>query len=227
MFKKRFHVCSCSACSACAACSQLVQGTFTRPEHANLLNMQLTAKMANIFLIMFHFSISCWGMFSVFRTEIKWKGKVSYEDKTSVLSWYFSTRLLNSKFRKQMDTLKYSAFLIYGCIFITDLPVLKAEKFNVIIIALKQVQEREITHRNRDWQGLAVWPWASSLSSSSWSSPFGSESVTSPKSGCSLSLSHDGCVSNCHCLRARCPTESLLQLCDFIINFHDWLNCSV
>ena len=93
------HVRSCSACSAC---SKLVQGMFTRPEHAehaidgkngiyfsdcvpfqhfmlmhvqrvqhvlslfracsqglNMLNMQLTAKMANIFLIMFHFSITC------------------------------------------------------------------------------------------------------------------------------------------------------------------------
>ena len=86
-------------------------------------------------------------MFSVFRTEIKWKGKVNYEDKTGVLSWYFSTLLLNSKFRKQMDTLKYSVFLIYGCIFINDLPVLKAEKYNVIIIALKQVQEGTTTHR--------------------------------------------------------------------------------
>ena len=35
----------------------------------NMLNMQLTAKMAIIFLIMFHFSISCWGMFSVFSTQ--------------------------------------------------------------------------------------------------------------------------------------------------------------
>ena len=42
----------------------------------------------------------------------------------------------------------------------TDLPVLKAEKFNVIIIALKQVQEGTTTHRIRDWPG------ASSLRSS-------------------------------------------------------------
>ena len=37
----------------------------------------------------------------------------------------------------------------------TDLPVLKAEKFNVIIIALKQVQEGTTTHRIRDWQGAS------------------------------------------------------------------------
>ena len=85
-------------------------------------------------------------MFSVFRTEIKWKGIVSYEDKTGVLSWYFSTRDMSFE-RKQTDTLKYSVYRIYGCIFITDLPVLKAEKFNVIIIALKQVQEGTTTHR--------------------------------------------------------------------------------
>ena len=91
----------------------------------------------------------------MFRTEIEWKGKVSYEDKTGVLSWYFLTRLLNSKFRKQMDTLKYNVYRIYGCIFITNLPVLKAEKFNVIMIALKQVQEGTTTYRIRDWQGAS------------------------------------------------------------------------
>ena len=37
----------------------------------------------------------------------------------------------------------------------TDLPVLKAEKFNVIIIALKQVQEGTTTHRIRDWPGAS------------------------------------------------------------------------
>ena len=41
----------------------------------NMLNMQLTVKMAIIFLIMFHFSILC----SVSSApKIKWKGKVSY-----------------------------------------------------------------------------------------------------------------------------------------------------
>ena len=34
MFKKRFHVRSCSACSACSACFKLVWDMFTRPEHA-------------------------------------------------------------------------------------------------------------------------------------------------------------------------------------------------
>ena len=53
MFKKRFNVCSCShvqhVLSLFGACSQSL----------NMLNMQLTVKMAIIFLIMFHFSISC------------------------------------------------------------------------------------------------------------------------------------------------------------------------
>ena len=111
----------------------------------------------------------------MFSTEIKWKGKVSCEDKTSALSWYSSTRLLNSEFRKQMDTLKYSVYQMYGCFFITNLPVLKAEKFNVIIIALKQVQEGTTTHRIRDWPG------ASSLFSSCyWDllGPSSTESIT-------------------------------------------------
>ena len=115
-----FHVQKTISCSLMFTHVQHVQHVLSLfracSQGLNMLNMQLTAKMANIFLIMFHFGISCWGMFSVFRTEIKWKGKVSHEDKTSVLSWYFLTRLLNSKFRKQMDTLKYSVYQIYGCI---------------------------------------------------------------------------------------------------------------
>jgi len=118
--------------------------------------MQLTAKMANIFLIMFHFGISCWGMFSVFRTEIKWKGKVSYEDKTSVLSWYFSTRLLNSKFRKQMDTLKYSVYRIYGCIhWFACLESWKIQRYHNSIETSARRDIGTTTHRIRDWQGAS------------------------------------------------------------------------
>ena len=54
-----------------------------------------------------------------------------------------------------MDTLKYSVYWMYGCIFMTNLPVSKAEENNVIIIALKQVQEGTTTHRIRDWQGAS------------------------------------------------------------------------
>ena len=107
-----FHVQKTISCLLMFAHVQHVQHVLSLfracSQGLNMLNMQLTAKMANIFLIMFHFVISCWVMFNVFRTKIKWKGNVSYENKTSVLSWYFSTRFLNSKFWKQMDTLKYS-----------------------------------------------------------------------------------------------------------------------
>ena len=63
-----------------------------------------------------------------------------------------------TKFRKAMDSCKYRMYRMYGCTFLANSSqaVLKADKIDIITIALKSVQEGTSTHSNRGFFTLLL-----------------------------------------------------------------------